>query len=109
VMPIIPLLTDSKINLQSIFSQAGDCGVDYLLPGTLYLRGKTRTAFFEFVEKEYPEILNSMQMIYKTGAAGKDYKNQLYQFINTLREKYSLAGSYMKPMREKLETTVDHR
>ncbi len=81
VMPIIPLLTDSKLNLQTIFSQASDCGVDYLLPGTLYLRGKTRTAFFEFIAKEYPEKLNSLQMIYKTGAAGKDYKNQLYRAV----------------------------
>ncbi len=107
VMPIIPLLTDSKLNLQTIFSQASDCGVDYLLPGTLYLRGKTRTAFFEFIAKEYPEKLNSLQMIYKTGAAGKDYKNQLYRVVNALRDSYSLSGSYMKPMRERLGKTHD--
>jgi len=95
------------LNLQAIFSQASDCGVDYLLPGTLYLRGKTRTAFFEFIAKEYPEKLNSLQMIYKTGAAGKDYKNQLYRVVNALRENYSLSGSYMKPMREKLGMISD--
>ncbi len=102
VMPIIPLLTDTQENLQALFSQARDCGVDYLLPGTLYLRGKTRTDFFSFTAEEYPDKLSSLQAIYKTGAADKSYKNQLYSVVNPLREKYCLSGSYMKPMRERL-------
>lgn len=102
VMPIIPLLTDSKANLQALFSQAGDCGVDYLLPGTLYLRGKTRTDFFEFIAEEFAEKLDSLKLIYKTGSAGKEYKNQLYLVVNALRNTYGLSGSYMKPMRERL-------
>jgi DNA repair photolyase len=51
VMPIIPLLTDSQANLKGLFSGARNCGVDYLLPGTLYLRGKTRTAFLSLLLK----------------------------------------------------------
>ena len=108
VMPIIPLLTDSQANLQALFSQASDCGVDYLLPGTLYLRGKTRTAFFKFIAEEYPDKLASLQAIYKTGAADKSYKNQLYSVVNPLREKYSLLGGYMKSMRERMPPVNNH-
>lgn len=103
LMPIIPLLTDSTENLEAICRQACDCQVDYLLPGTLYLRGKTRSAFFEFIKTEYPDKLAPLQAIYQTGAADKSYKNQLYKVLNIFREKYNLSGSYMKPMREKLK------
>lgn len=102
VMPIIPFLTDSETNLEALFSKAKDCGIDYLLPGTLYLRGKTRAAFFKFIEEEYPEKLDQLRSLYITGAAGKDYKNGLYNMVNRLRDKYGLSSSYMKPMREKL-------
>jgi len=103
LMPIIPLLTDSQANLKTIFSEACKCGVDYLLPGTLYLRGKTRAAFFDFIAENYPDLLSSLQEIYQTGAANQDYKNKLYAFVNQLRTEYNLSGSYMKPMRERLK------
>lgn len=102
LMPIIPLLTDSAENLEALCKQARACHVDYLLPGTLYLRGKTRPAFFEFIKFEYPEMLAPLQAIYQTGTADKSYKNQLYKVLNAFRDKYNLSGSYMKPMREKL-------
>ena len=54
----------------------------------------------ELLEKE-------LQAIYKTGAADKNYKNQLYSIVNPLREKYSLSGSYMKPMRERLNSAKE--
>ncbi len=103
LMPIIPLLTDSAENLESLCRQASDSQVDYLLPGTLYLRGKTRAAFFEFINTEYPDKLAALQAIYQTGAAGKSYKTELYKVLNAFRDQYNLSGSYMQPMREKLK------
>jgi DNA repair photolyase len=103
LMPIIPLLTDSAENLEALCRQASDSQVDYLLPGTLYLRGKTRSAFFEFIKTEYPDKLAALQAIYQTGAAENSYKTELYKVLNAYRDQYNLSGSYMKPMREKLK------
>lgn len=105
VMPIIPYLTDSYENIDSLFSKAKESDVHYVLPGTLYLRGQTRTVFFNFIEEKFPHLYDDLQMLYKTGGAGKEYKNQLYQTVNALRDKYSLSNSYTKPMKEKLEQT----
>ena len=44
VMPIIPFLTDHEANFTELFAHAKTCGVDYVLPGTLYL-GYDRTHF----------------------------------------------------------------
>lgn len=103
VMPIIPYLTDSFENIESLCSHANDSSVHYLLPGTLYLRGQTRTVFFEFIKKEYPHLYSDLLGLYKTGGAGKEYKNKLYVMVNELRDKYSLSSSYSKPMKEKLK------
>ncbi len=102
VMPIIPYLTDSPENFDLLFSRAKDSGVHYVLPGTLYLRGKTRWVFFDFIRKEMPQLYDHLAELYKTGGADKEYKDSLYKTVNRLRDKYNLSGSYSKPMKEKL-------
>ena len=103
VMPIIPHLTDHRDNLEELCQRAKDCEIDYLLSGTLYLRGATRSRFFDFIEKEFPGILKELKTLYKTGGADKAYKNKLYELLNGLRDIYNISSSYMKPMREKLD------
>ncbi|MFA5434390.1 MAG: hypothetical protein WC319_16210 [Candidatus Paceibacterota bacterium] len=102
VMPIIPYLTDSFENFDMLCGMAKDSAVHYVLPGTLYLRGRTRTIFFDFIKKEFPHLYNGLAALYKTGGADKEYKNCLYKMVNELREKYNLLSSYIKPMKEKL-------
>ena len=102
VMPIIPLITDTEDNLKSIFALARNCNVDYVLPGTLYLRGITRSYFFGFLQNHYSELVESYRMLYKTGGVSIEYKTRLYAMVNRLREKYQLSSSYIKPMRVRL-------
>jgi len=102
VMPIIPYLTDGYDNMDAICDNAKQAGVHYMLPGTLYLRGETRKVFFEFVKTKFPEIYDRLILEYKTGAATKEYKDNLYRMVNSLRDKYGLSSSYSKPMKEKM-------
>ena len=101
-MPIIPYLTDGHDNVDSLYAKARDSKVDYILPGTLYLRGKTRTVFFDFIRTEFPDLYASLQVLYKTGGAGKEYKDKLYLMVNEIKAKYNLSGSYSNIMKEKL-------
>lgn len=102
VMPIIPFITDNYENIESICYNAQKAGVHYMLPGTLYLRGKSRRFFFDFVEREFPHFYNDFSLLYKTGGANKFYKGKLYKMVNELRDKYSLSSSYSGPMKEKM-------
>jgi len=102
VMPIIPLITDTEDNFESMFALARDCNVHYVLPGTLYLRGDTRSYFFCFLQDRYPDLVESYRELYKTGGASKEYKAELYAMVNRLRDKYRLSSSYIKPMRARL-------
>ncbi|GAA0774826.1 radical SAM protein [Clostridium subterminale] len=101
-MPIIPYITDTFENINSLYFHAKECDVDYVLPGTLYLRGSTRIVFLDFIKKEFPKVYDDLLLLYKTGGADKEYKNNLYKTVNALREKYGLSSSYSKPMQEKL-------
>lgn len=102
-MPIIPFLTDSRENFDSLFAAAKDSGVDYVLPGAMYLRGKTKPAFLEFVREELPHLYGDLAGLYKKGGAGQEYKSHLYNdVVNPLRAKYGLSPAYSKPIKEKL-------
>lgn len=61
----------------------------------------TITTVEEDVRKKI-EPGSSSKALYKRGGAGKEYKEQLYKVVNSLRDKYQLSRSYMKPMRERL-------
>ncbi|OJV20849.1 MAG: radical SAM protein [Bacteroidetes bacterium 41-46] len=102
-MPIIPFITDSYSNIENLCAEAKDSGVHYMLTGALYLRGATREYFFNFIKNQYPEKYNYLKELYKTGGAGKEYKERLFSnIVNPLREKYQISNSYIKPLREKL-------
>jgi len=103
VMPIIPYLTDSFENIESLCAGAKESGVHYLLPGALYLRGETRKVFFEFIQQNFPQLFLPLQTLYKTGGADKEYKNRLYLIVNELRDRYGISSSYSKSMKEKMQ------
>lgn len=103
VMPIIPFITDNEGNFDKMFASAAECGVHYVLPGTLYLRGTTYKNFMAFIQKEFGDIESEFKKLYKTGSAGNEYKTILYEKVNRLRDKYGLSNSYSKPMKEKLK------
>ena len=103
MMPVIPYVTDQFENLDGLLSAAKDSGVHYVLPGVLYLRGTTRNCFFAFIHEKMPEQEAALRALFKTGGAGKEYKDGLYRIINALRKKYTLSSGYMQVMRDKLK------
>ncbi len=108
LMPVLPLLGDGESDLEAIMAAAARARVDYVLPGVLYLRGKTRSSFFAFLEEEFPQHCADYRLLYQGGGADKAYKDNLYRgLINPLREEYRLSSSYMKPLRAKLPATND--
>jgi DNA repair photolyase len=102
-MPIIPFITDSYFNIENLCAEARQANVHYMLPGVLYLRGATKTMFFEMMKNQYPDKYEAMKALYKTGSADKSYKEKLYnEIVNPLRKEYGISSSYIKPLKEKM-------
>lgn len=103
MMPIIPYLTDSYENLDTIYKRASEINVDYVLNGTLYLRGITKPYFLGFLKNVYPDIYTKIIELYKGGGAGVAYKIELYKRINEIKSKYNISGNYSKLINEKMK------
>lgn len=68
----------------------------------LNLRGETRKHFFNFLEFNFPELVDPYRKLYAKGEADRAYKAELYEVLSSLMEKYRLSGDYMKLMQAKL-------
>lgn len=79
-MPIIPYITDSHENLEALLKLAHE--VDYFLCGTMYLKGETKKAFMNFIDREYPHLKRTFIELYAKGSLDQKYKQQLYAWLN---------------------------
>lgn len=101
LMPIVPYLTDNRYNLEQIYKLASKIKVDYVLPGTLYLRGKTRKYFMDSIKEFNENRYQKIKALYQKGSAGNEYKKGLYDFIHSLEREYHVSSNYMKAIHEK--------
>lgn len=106
VMPIIPFLTDSRKNLEQIFSLAAEVEVNYVLPSLLYLRGETRKHFFNFLQLNFPDLVGPYRKLYSGGRIDSTYRAEIFKVICSLMEKYRLSGDYMGCMEKSLEKSL---
>ena len=89
-MPIIPYLTDTDENLDEILRFSRDIKVDYVLPGMLYLRGKTRKMFYQFYEEYDAERCRRLKDILYNKDKKMVYRKELYQRLHSYYKKYEL-------------------
>ena len=90
MMPVIPFLTNGADQIEAVFSAAKDAGADYLLTGSLNLKGATRTGFFENIRQRFPSEYGKIKEIYRNKNAYSEYINELGAVIAKLRKKYDL-------------------
>ena len=102
-MPVIPYISDSRENIEELYANAADCNVDYLVRGVMYLKGKTRGVFFDFIRREYPELLEKLTFLYRNYELRGAYKSSLYLMMNELKSKYRLSGNYLNPTKKQKE------
>lgn len=97
MMPIVPLLTDGSENLENIYAGGRDAGVDYLLPGLLNLKGRTRQNFFDFIQREYPQHMDYFLLLYGRGRLDREYRQSFYKKLHFIRAKYGIPSMHRPP------------
>ncbi len=88
LMPVIPYITDDKAELEALFAAAQKAGVNGIVCATLNLRGNTKKGFFNFLAKQYPQLLPKYQALYTGSYADKEYRLALHSLLEELRAKY---------------------
>ncbi|MGO3022944.1 MAG: Rv2578c family radical SAM protein [Brevibacterium sp.] len=93
MMPIMPKLTDSRDHLESALRAIKDAGAARVVYGALHLRPGAREWFFEWLERNRPELLPRYRRMYAGSSyASKEYRRWLGDRINPLIDRYDLRG-----------------
>lgn len=90
LMPIIPYIGDSYENLEAIYKTAKSFNLDYIYPGTLYLRGKTKSYFLNGIKNIDYNVYKKIKDLYKQGKCNSNYKKDIYRKIEELNKKYNM-------------------
>ena len=87
-MPIIPYITDDRVNIEQIYANASSSGVNYVMSKVLYLRGKTKEMFFETIKREFPQYYEPLKQLYQHSEATKAYKSSIYKMVKEIKRRY---------------------
>ncbi|TCO49844.1 Rv2578c family radical SAM protein [Actinocrispum wychmicini] len=94
VAPVLPYLTDSRAQLDSLISKIAAAGASGISAIPLHLRPGTREWFASWLKRERPDLVDSYRDVYGRGSyASKRYKARLGERIGPLLRRYGMGGS----------------
>ncbi len=93
--PVVPGITDSPRDLEALVRATAEAGGKYIYANPLFLKPCSAAIFLPFLEKEFPQLVDSYQQRYKDRAfLPKAYGQRLSQLMARLRQKYGLRKDY---------------
>ena len=92
VMPILPHLSDSVSQLTRLLYDIREAGAGSVLYGPLHLRSHVKPWFFEWLEREHPELVPVYRALYPgtSARASKQYRMQLAARIKPIIRRFGL-------------------
>jgi DNA repair photolyase len=86
--PVVPGFTTERSRLEATIRAIADHGAAFLGANVLHLKGGTRDHFMGFLRKEYPNLVDGYERLYRGAYAPTAYTNAVRDVIGTLRERY---------------------
>ncbi|MFJ4045639.1 Rv2578c family radical SAM protein [Microbacterium sp. NPDC089987] len=92
LMPVLPHLTDSLASIDEALRRIRQSGADHVVYGSLHLRPGVKPWFFQWLEREHPELLSSYRGLYPgiSVEAPKAYRQWLARRIRPLMRVHEL-------------------
>lgn len=95
--PVMPGITDSPADLESMIRAAADAGADYVFANPLFLKPCSSAIFLPFIEQNFPHLAENYRRRYQDRAfLPATYGKWLSQLIARLREKYKLTRAHRR-------------
>jgi DNA repair photolyase len=92
LMPILPFLTDTRAHLDEAMRQAKAAGATGVLYSALYLKPGVKEWYFQWLERDHPELLPRYREMFKRGSyAPKEYRQWLAGRIHPLMRAHGLS------------------
>ncbi len=95
--PVIPGITDSPRDIESLIQAAADAGADYVFANPLFLKPCSAAVFLPFLEQNFPHLTENYRQRYQDRAfLPPVYGKRLSQLVARLREKYQLTRAHRR-------------
>jgi len=91
--PVLPGITDAPRDLDAVVRAAAEAEAKYILANPLFLKPCSSAVFMPFLEKEFPQLVQSYRERYGERAfLPKTYQQRVSQLVARLREKYGMRN-----------------
>ncbi len=99
-MPVLPYISDSKQEIESLISKAKKYGAEYVLFSGLTLYGHRhddcRTLYYNFLTEHYPELVTKYDTLFgKSSVPSKLYQSELSRKYSEISYKYGIKNSIL--------------
>ncbi len=93
--PVLPGITDSPRDLEALVRATARAGGKYIFANSLFLKPCSAAVFLPFLEKEFPQLVESYRLRYRDRAfLSASYRKRLSQLMTRLREKHGIPSDY---------------
>jgi DNA repair photolyase len=93
--PVLHGITDSPRDLEALVRSTAEAGGKYVSANSLFLKPCSAAVFLPFLEKEFPQLVESYQKRYKDRAfLPESYRKPLSQLMKKLRQKYGIPNAH---------------
>jgi DNA repair photolyase len=93
--PVLPGITDSPRDLEALVRAVSEAGGKYIFANSLFLKPCSAAVFMPFLEKEFPQLVESYRERFKDRAfLSAPYRKRLSQLMARLRQKYGIRTDY---------------
>ena len=93
--PVLPGITDSPRDLEALVRATAKAGGKYVSANSLFLKPCSAAVFLPFLEKEFPQLVESYQKRFKGRAfLPESYRKPLSQLMKRLRQKHGIPSDY---------------
>jgi len=93
--PVIPGISDAPRDLEAVVRATSEAGGKYIFANSLFLKPCSAAVFMPFLEKQFPQLVESYRERYKNRAfLPTSYRKRLSQLMARLRQKYGIRSDY---------------
>ena len=98
--PVMPLITDSEDNLESVARAAKQAGANQFGANVLFLKPTAQRVFFPFVAEIFPEYLAHYQNSFSNNAFLRGaYPERMRQLVNEIRKRVGITSRDLERMK----------
>ncbi|MDQ3957973.1 MAG: radical SAM protein, partial [Actinomycetota bacterium] len=88
--PVLPGISDHPAQLREVMAAAFDAGAPYVSPILLHLRPKVREVYMEWLQDNYPDLVDRHEAMYRSAYASSADRKALSAVVAEIGE--SLGG-----------------